>query len=265
MNNFKGIVFFDYDGTLADEKEGIFLPTAATRQAAAKLRKNGYAVMLCTGRALCYVPECGISFDGYVTSNGAYAEVEKKEVFSDYVDSAELFKLTAAMDELGLYYSLERQDMCYAKDKNEADFRYMLDNFRINPDVFFPLEEKKPEKIAKLLLACADDAKAALLAEKFKGSFVFEKHRKNASYDIGKYGVSKGKAVEAVISSLGISRADTYAFGDGTNDYDFLRAVGHGIAMGYHAPILDEAAEYVTDTVKNEGITKALLKYKLID
>ena len=75
--DYRGIVFFDYDGTLADKKEGIYLPTKTTIEAIKRLRENKYLTVLATGRALCYVPDMGIDFGGYVTSNGAYAEIEK--------------------------------------------------------------------------------------------------------------------------------------------------------------------------------------------
>ena len=39
---YKGIVFFDYDGTLTDENEKIFTPTEKTKKAIDALNENGY-------------------------------------------------------------------------------------------------------------------------------------------------------------------------------------------------------------------------------
>ena len=50
MKDYKGIVFFDYDGTLIDEVDGIFQMPDSTKEALTKLRENGYAVCICTGR-----------------------------------------------------------------------------------------------------------------------------------------------------------------------------------------------------------------------
>ncbi|MEG1441420.1 MAG: HAD hydrolase family protein, partial [Oscillospiraceae bacterium] len=56
----------------------------------------------------------------------------------------------------------------------------------------------------------------------------------------------------------------TYAFGDGDNDYDMLKFVGTGIAMGNHTERLNDIVEMITDTVQNEGIYKGLKKLQLI-
>ncbi|MEG2669141.1 MAG: HAD hydrolase family protein, partial [Oscillospiraceae bacterium] len=61
-----------------------------------------------------------------------------------------------------------------------------------------------------------------------------------------------------------INISDTYAFGDGDNDYDMLKFVGTGIAMGNHTERLNDIVEMITDTVQNEGIYKGLKKLQLI-
>ena len=49
---FKGAVFFDYDGTLTDKDAGLFVPSPKTVEAIKRLQKNGYAACLATGRSL---------------------------------------------------------------------------------------------------------------------------------------------------------------------------------------------------------------------
>ena len=48
------------------------------------------------------------------------------------------------------------------------------------------------------------------------------------------------------------------AFGDGENDIDMLRFVQIGVAMQNAEDCVKEAADYITDTSKNDGIYKAL-------
>ena len=55
------------------------------------------------------------------------------------------------------------------------------------------------------------------------------------------------------------------AFGDGENDMDMLRFAGVGVAMGNACDAVKAAADYVTDTVDNDGIEKALRHFGLID
>ena len=55
-----------------------------------------------------------------------------------------------------------------------------------------------------------------------------------------------------------------YAFGDSSNDLDMIKAAGHGVIMGHHDPVLEPYAEYITDTVENDGLYKAMEHYGLI-
>ena len=51
-----------------------------------------------------------------------------------------------------------------------------------------------------------------------------------------------------------IDRSEAVAFGDGNNDLEMLKAVGHGIAMGNGSDELKEIAEEVCGHVADEGI-----------
>ena len=68
----KGLVLYDYDGTLVDERDEIYEPTVKTKKAISLLQDKGYLCVLATGRALSYIPQeaRNLSLDGYVTCNG---------------------------------------------------------------------------------------------------------------------------------------------------------------------------------------------------
>jgi hydroxymethylpyrimidine pyrophosphatase-like HAD family hydrolase len=53
-------------------------------------------------------------------------------------------------------------------------------------------------------------------------------------------------------------------FGDGGNDISMLRHVAIGVAMGNASDEVKRTADYVTDTVENDGIWKALKHFKVI-
>ena len=55
------------------------------------------------------------------------------------------------------------------------------------------------------------------------------------------------------------------AFGDGENDIQMLKFAGVGIAMGNADDEVKAAADYVTDSVDENGIEKALRHFHLID
>ena len=81
--------------------------------------------------------------------------------------------------------------------------------------------------------------------------------------DITAKGVDKGKGLMAVISDQNLRIEETMAFGDGGNDMAIIRRAGIGVAMGNAGDTLKAAADYVTDTVDGDGISKALQKFIL--
>ena len=83
--------------------------------------------------------------------------------------------------------------------------------------------------------------------------------------DVNLRGVSKQQGVDTILEYFGIPREEAMAFGDGGNDVSMLGHVKWGVAMGNAVDSAKEAAAYVTDTVDNEGVCKALQHFGLID
>lgn len=261
---YKGIVFFDYDGTLTDENEKIFTPTEKTKKSIDALNENGYLTVLATGRALCYVPESGLDFGGYVTSNGAYAEIKGKEIFQSYIPKDELESLIRTFDEADICYSLENQLKCYAKGLKEPLFRNMLEHFKLPVKAFEGLDKNNIPKASKINTVYRNIEQHYELKKKFEGKYKFDLHREYLSSDVQPVGVNKSVGARAITEYLKMPRENIYTFGDGTNDYDIFCFAGHAIAMEKHNVILDGVCEYVTSSVKNEGIFNGLKEYGLI-
>lgn len=93
MKDYKGIVFFDYDGMLIDEVDGIFDMPDSTKEALIKLRENGYAVCVCTGRTKQFSEDVKEYFNGYVTGMGAYVEIDGEIIQSIEITEAEIESL----------------------------------------------------------------------------------------------------------------------------------------------------------------------------
>lgn len=75
---------------------------------------------------------------------------------------------------------------------------------------------------------------------------------------------TKGEAIKEVLELLDISRDNSIAFGDGDNDIEMLKVVGHGVAMGNGSKAVKEVADMITDTCLNEGIVKELQRLGLV-
>lgn len=260
----KGAVFFDVDGTLIDAWTGIYAPTDKTRAAVARLQQQGYLAIMATGRAKCYFPAGLDFFDGYVTSNGAYAEVGAQTVLDSVIDRAALEELAAYLDAHGINYILEDQRRCYCKDMDQPAFREMAANFGLNGQEFGPLTDLHALSPNKLMVTYADMAQEPVFRAAFGDRYDITLQPGNPASDVGKKGISKGYGVDQVIQALGLSREDTYAFGDADNDLTMLQTVGHGVAMGRHTEAVGQAACFVTRTVAEEGVAYGLQHLGLI-
>lgn len=76
--------------------------------------------------------------------------------------------------------------------------------------------------------------------------------------DIAPEGVSKAHGLEIVAKELGVDASQVLAVGDGRNDLEMFRWVGHAVAMGQAPPEVQEAADQVTATVDEDGLAEVL-------
>ena len=75
----------------------------------------------------------------------------------------------------------------------------------------------------------------------------------------------KAYAIDTLIHHLGISRENTYAFGDGMNDALMIQYVAHGIAMGNAKEGLKQIADEITANAEDDGIYLSMKKYGLCE
>ena len=82
--------------------------------------------------------------------------------------------------------------------------------------------------------------------------------------DIISRGTSKSRGIDKVLEFYGIKLEDTMAFGDGGNDIPMLKHVNLGVAMGNASDTVQAAADYVTTSVDEEGIMRALQHFGIL-
>ena len=71
-------------------------------------------------------------------------------------------------------------------------------------------------------------------------------------------GIDKAKALDFVLSAMGIAREDTIAFGDGHNDISMIEYAGIGVAMQNAVDELKQVADKVTLSNDEDGIAHIL-------
>ena len=262
--DYRGAVFFDYDGTLTDEKAGVMRPTEATKRAVAAFQKKGYLAILSSGRAKCYADDSGVPFDGMVTSNGTYVEVNGQVIFDHPIETGVLSRLIERMNEMDIQYGLDHPVKCYARDLNAPVFLDWLKTYGIRRDIFRPVEPGVSPVGYKFSVLFDSYDQIDRLRDEFKDELVFECQRTFKCADVTTLGFNKAAGVRAVAEHFHLPLENTYAFGDGMNDVAMFQSVGHGIAMGDHAKELEACCEFVTKRVCEEGIEYGLRHYGLI-
>ncbi len=160
---YRGVVFFDYDGTLVDEQEKMYEMSITTRRDIELLKKSGYLTALATGRPKCYVPD-NMPFDCFVTTNGSYAEVKSKTVFHKTVDPNSLDRLLSYFEEYDINYLLETQDTAYCF-KWDKHFEHFVNTFHISTERIFTIN-KMPKNcdISKLNIIYAEPEQIAAVS-----------------------------------------------------------------------------------------------------
>ena len=160
---------------------------------------------------------------------------------------------------------METKTCAYTNGLNDEHFMYVLDHFNLAKSLFKPIDDISKIGAYKIIISYDSQDKYENLMNRFSDLFNIKRHRFCLSADINDKNTSKADGVKAVLEHLNLTKENAYAFGDGENDATMLNAVGHGIAMGEHSSDIEKYAEFITKTVKEDGIFHALSEhYKLI-
>ena len=262
----------DIDGTLVGRDGNIL---AEDREALAKAQQLGVRVSLSTGRVTqaCLGIIEQLSLDGYhmffdgalisgpAQGNEVYVQPISQRVVKQAVEFARLNDINLDLYSATHYFA-ERETWA-------SDIRRKF--FGIEPTVVDFTKLWKQERIIKGGLAArspGEIAKARGFCLHFDSSLHFTWTKTPAYPDIDFVNVlaprvSKGKALEALASHLGISLDEVMAVGDGTNDISLLTSAGLAVAMGNAHDDLKAIADYVTLDIDHAGLAAAIKRFLL--
>ena len=258
------MIFFDIDGTLLSEEEGI-VPESAVR-ALQQARANGHLIFICTGRCKAIWPQeiLDIGFDGVVGGCGTNIYYHGEELFHATIDRGLQRQIA---DDLFRYHIdgvLEgRSSSYFRKDSWIPVVKQIFQEngkFVFDCQLYWDEEELDFDKMALWFDGSSD---MAAFKEKYEDRFDFIL-RDPTFYEIVPKGYSKATGIEYLCKYLEIDREHTIGVGDSTNDLPMLEYTGISIAMGNGNPDIFSAVDYVTAAVMEDGIEKALRHYSLI-
>lgn len=272
----------DVDGTLRDERMGI-PPSAVWAVRQCSLR--GIRMIVCTGRNPGALQEDvkALPFDGVISGGGCYIQYRGDVLLRRHFPEEITQKAIRMAADRSVAVSLEAEEKIYM-DPGAASFygddirrkvlglgRRQREEFLARNKILY--EENFGEYLSgspaihKICLIGQreqmDEVRQALNKE---AEIVQEKDWGDRRYlELLPEGCHKGTAVEWLNRRLKISRENTMGFGDSENDIGLLKAVGLGVAVGAHEPIIKKYASSVCEPVMEDGIYRELVRRKVID
>lgn len=274
-------VFFDIDGTLLNDRKNV---QKSTIKAIRNLKDQGILVGLATGRGPSFVQPFleNLGLDFAVTYNGQYIYSRSEIIYTNQLSKTTVYRLIR-------YAGARRREISLGTASGLLGSGIIgLGTSRLGQIVSSLVPRKwakaiersfkhfirriKPQNIDSLIVILREPIYQVVLvategeSERIQKQFPRVKLTRSSPYsmDVISEGQSKVKGIERVGQCYGFDLSEVIAFGDSDNDIEMLSQVGIGVAMGNASQQVKENARYTTADNNDDGISKALAHYGLI-
>ena len=253
-------VFFDIDGTLVSFKSHT-VPESA-RRAIARLREQGVKVFIATGRLMKHVAIVNdIEVDGYITVNGGYCITSAGEViFESAFPRATVERVIDLSEQYGFDLNVMTHQDMYVSSMGER-VKKIASMINIMPTVADIRAIAATQPVVQMCPYISRELEQEImpLLPDCVGSRWIE-----TFMDLNVRGVDKSLGIQQVMNYYGLTMAEAMAFGDGGNDLPMVRDAAVGVAMGNACDELKAVADYITSSVDEDGVSRALEHFGLI-
>lgn len=266
------LLLFDVDGTLISYDGEV--PQSCI-DGIKQAREKGHKVVVVTGRTKNRATVGNIEVDGMICGNGAYVEFEDKVLDDKSLTLEDTIKITDYLDSHHFDYFMEGNYGFYGSKNFETNAVPTYEKYGIkNPVIrkLYPIIEF-PES-----MHISNIIKINYILHTYQDYLDFKDHfsfyqcltwggkGENALFgDCALPGIDKAKAIALLIDYLGYQKEDVYAFGDAKVDIPMFSMAGTSICVGSGGDEAKQAATYITDDVKDDGIFNALKHFHIID
>ncbi|MBC1611134.1 HAD family phosphatase [Listeria welshimeri] len=268
-------IILDIDGTLLNDDKKI---SSETKKALITAQQNGVKLILASGRPTTgmhlYAEQLEMKkYHGLLVSYNGAKVVDcqtKEELFNQTLTIAEGKAVLEHMKQFEVKVMIDKDDYMYVNNVYDCYIPYKGEEINIiqyeSRGGNFKLCEKEDlaafldYRINKILTAGDPDYMQknyqAMMAPfkntlncVFTADFYFEFTAKN---------IDKAKALDTVLTPMGIHAENIIAFGDGHNDITMVKYAGTGIAMDNAVPELKAVANSITLSNNKDGIAHVL-------
>lgn len=253
--------FFDVDGTLVSFKTHTI--SDAVVDALYALQRNGVKVCISSGRPRYLIDNVrDFPFDAFVCANGGLAFVGNETVYRRPLSAEDALAVAelAVSKNIPAYLFAENESGVNVMNEVSRGIERLL-NIKVPPQRDI-VEMAKSMPVYEYSLFLTEEEEREILHPLLKDAEYPRWHP--AFMDINPKGLSKFIGVQHILEHFGIEVSESIAFGDGGNDIDLLAKIGTGVAMGNATDEVKSHADYITDTVDEDGVVTALQHFDLI-
>jgi Cof subfamily protein (haloacid dehalogenase superfamily) len=257
-------LFFDIDGTLVSFNTHRI--PSSTIEALEAAHAKGIKIFIATGRPKSIINNLSELqerklIDGYITMNGAYCFVESKVIYKSPVLPEEVQAVAYFCKEKGVPCFFVGEHSMKVCQSNDLVRKIFFEFLQVNEIPVSTFEEATRDNIFQMTPFIT------VKEEKEIRPYIpdCEIGRWHPAFaDITAKGNTKQKGMDEFIRHFGFLLEETMAFGDGGNDVSMLRHAATGVAMGQASDEVKQFADYVTDSVDDNGIRNAMKYFGII-
>jgi Cof subfamily protein (haloacid dehalogenase superfamily) len=261
MKNIK-LIATDIDGTILKYD---FSFNKEVKDCIKRLSQIGIKVVLVTGRMQCAAKFIAdqLELDTPIVSyQGGLIKEGDKILFERDLDPKKAREIMAWAKENNVHLNLYMNEKLYVEQDDDIIRRYTGE--RSGDFIVHDFDSLKLEHINKLLGIDFDNADRVTgwlnyLTKKYPDLYFV----KSMPYfcEMANPEATKARAVEFLKGYYNLDTEEVLTIGDQNNDIALLKAGGVKIAMGNATQDLKSVADFVTDTVDNNGFVKAVEKF----
>lgn len=256
------LIVTDIDGTILKHD---YKFTQEVKDCINNLTQNGIKVVLATGRmhmaTTSIIRELCLKTP-IVSYHGGLIKFQNKILYEKNLNSEFAIEIIDWAKQNNIHINLYLDDELHVEKDNLTIQHYVKQG--ISKYTIKSFDKVKLEKINKLVLIdFEDETKVTMwteyLAKKYSDLHIV----KSTPYfcEICNKEATKAHAVNFLKDYWGLKKEEILTIGDQNNDIELLKAGGIKVAMGNATDELKELADYITDTVNNNGFVKAIERF----
>lgn len=264
------LIALDMDGTLLKDDKTI---SKANFEAIKTAKKNGYKVVLATGRPakgiekylkqldLLGDDDYAVAFNGAIVQKTKNGHVIAKNLMQ-YEDLQKIYDLSLKL-KLNVHTLTTANECITPKINPYSKHEALMNDLTLIEKPFSAID--KNENIVKIMLVDSKenlDKAENLIPKEFHDKYTVVRSEDIFLEFLNKK-VDKGFGISLLAENLGLSPDEIICVGDAGNDIAMVKYAGLGVAMGNAFPEVKKICNYVTKSNEEDGVAHVIHKFML--